>query len=392
MLINKNHSFVCPTRMVHGVNIIEQLASEAKALNAGKLLVVTDRGIADCGILDKALQVLKNDSVEFTVFDAVEANPATDTVASGTELYRKENCQGLLGLGGGSSMDTAKAIGVEIAEGEPVVNFECAPGKKELSRRIPPLICVPTTAGTGSEVTLWAVITDRQRQYKFNVGGVHIAAHVALIDPMLQLSLPAELTMSTGMDALCHAIECYTGAYAQPITDAFAYQAIELAGKYLRRAVAYGEDIEARYQMAMCSMLAGLSYGLESAGAVHALTQTLGGIYPVAHGLAVAATLAPVMEYNWLGKPDKYARIAGAMGEDIRGLSENEAAKLAVEAVKSLAGDIGVPNLKNMGIKKEDIPRLAVEAFNDPQTIGNPRDLTVKAYEAIYERAYAIVY
>lgn len=224
------------------------------------------------------------------------------------------------------------------------------------------------------------------------MGGPEIAAHLALIDPQLHLSLPAHVTAGTGMDALCHAIECYTCAYAQPITDTFALQAIELAGKYLRRAVAYGQDIEARYYMAMSSMLAGLTYGVESAGAVHALTQTLGGIYPVAHGTAVAATLVPVMEYNWMGEAAKYKRIAEALGEDVRGFSDRDGALAAVEAVKRLASDIGIPNLAQMGIKEEDIPKLAQEAFNDPQTIGNPRDLTLQSYVNIYKRSFTIKY
>jgi len=285
-------------------------------------------------------------------------------------------------------MDCAKAIGVEIAHGEPVLEYECAEGKKELSKRIPPLACIPTTAGTGSEVTLWAVITDPARKYKFNVGGPLIAAHLALVDPLLHLSLPADVTAGTGMDALCHAIECYTCAYAQPTTDAVALLAIEYAGQYLRRAVAYGQDVEARYYMAMSAMLAGLSYGAESAGAVHAMTQTMGGIFPVHHGIVVGSTLVPVMEYNWMGEPAKYARMALALGvPTYYGMTEREAALAAVEAVRALAEDIGIPKLGELGIKESDIPRLAQEAFNDPQTIGNPRDLTVKAYEEIYRRA-----
>lgn len=252
------------------------------------------------------------------------------------------------------------------------------------------MVCIPTTAGTGSEVTLWSVITDEERRYKFNVGGPLIAAHLALIDPLLHLTMPSEVTAGTGMDALCHAIECYTCAYAQPVTDAVALLAIEYAGKYLRRAVANGQDIEARYYMAMSATLAGLSYGAESAGAAHALTQTLGGIYPVAHGTAVAAVLAPVMEYNWMGEPAKYRRMAEALGEDVRGLSERDGALAAVEAVTKLTQDIDIPTLGQMGVKVEDIPMLAREAYQDPQTIGNPRDIDVAGYIKIYRRAFGL--
>ncbi|MGM0689131.1 MAG: iron-containing alcohol dehydrogenase [Bacillota bacterium] len=373
--------------MKHGLKAVDNLPEELALLGVKKPLIVTDQGVVNAGLLDRVVQPLKNASANYVIYDAVVFNPPLATVAAGTDLYNKNSCDGLVALGGGSAMDCAKAIGVEIAHGEPVLEYECAEGKKELSRRIPPLTCIPTTAGTGSEVTLWAVITDPAREYKFNVGGPLLAAHLALIDPLLHLSLPADVTAGTGMDALCHAIECYTCAYAQPQTDAVALMAIEYAGKYLRRAVAYGQDVDARYYMAMSAMLAGLSYGAESAGAVHAITQTMGGIFPVHHGIAVGATLVPVMEYNWMGEPAKYARIAMALGVPTFGMTEREAALAAVEEVRTLVSDIGIPSLRKMGIKEPDIPRLAREAFNDPQTIGNPRDLTVEAYEEIYARA-----
>lgn len=385
--LQKLHYFEVPTVMKHGLGAVNNLPEELALLGVKKPLIVTDQGVVKAGLLDRVVEPLKDASTNYVVYDEVVFNPPLATVAVGSDLYQKSGCDGLVAVGGGSSMDCAKAIGVEIAHGEPVLEYECAEGKKELSKRIPPLICIPTTAGTGSEVTLWAVITDPAREYKFNVGGPLLAAHLALVDPLLHVLLPADITAGTGMDALCHAIECYTCAYAQPQTDAVALLAIEYAGKYLRRAVAYGEDIDARYHMAMSAMLAGLSYGAESAGAVHAMTQTMGGMFPVHHGFAVGATLVPVMEYNWMGEPAKYARIAMALGVPTFGMTEREAALAAVEEVRSLVSDIGIPSLRKMGIKEPDIPRLAKEAFNDPQTIGNPRDLTVEAYEEIYARA-----
>ncbi len=385
--LQKLHYFEIPTVMKHGLGAVKYLPGELALLGVKKPLLVTDQGVIKAGLLDSVIKPLRESSINYVLYDEVVFNPPLATVARGTDKYHQEGCDGLVALGGGSVMDAAKAIGVEIAHGEPVLEYECAEGKKELCNRIPPLVCIPTTAGTGSEVTMWAVITDPEREYKFNCGGPLIAAHLALVDPLLHLSLPAEITAGTGMDALCHAIECYTCAYAQPQTDAVALQAIEYAGKYLRRAVAYGQDVEARYYMAMSAMLAGLSYGSESAGAVHAMTQTMGGIFPVHHGIAVGATLVPVMEYNWLGEPAKYARIALALGKPVIGMSEREAALLAVEACRELAEDIGIPGLKELGIKETDISRLAEEAFKDPQTTGNPRDLSVEAYEQIYRRA-----
>ncbi len=386
------HHYQSPTRMVHGIGILKHLPEEVEALGLKKPLLVTLPPMIACGLVAKVEAPLKEAGIDYVIFDGIKGEPTCEDIAAGSKTYRENGCDGFIAVGGGAAIDSAKAIGVEIAEGGPVLDYECAEGKKPLSKRIPPLVAIPTTAGTGSEVTLWAVIKDTKREYKFNVGGVEMAAHVAFIDPELHVSLPADLTAGTGMDALCHAIECYTCAYAQPITDCYALYAIELAGKYLRRAVACGTDLEARYGMALCAMFAGATYGTDSAGAVHALTQTLGGIFPIPHGKAVAATLVPVMEFNWMGEPEKYKRIAEALGEDTTGLTEAEAAKLAVDAVYDLACDIGIKSIAEFGVTEADIPRLAQAAFDDPQTIGNPRDLTLDSYVQIYKRALEIEY
>ena len=203
-------------------------------------------------------------------------------------------------------MDTAKAIGVVVKNGGSILEYEWA-DPQPIKKRIPPLITVPTTAGTGSEVTLWSVITDPARHIKYNVGGTGlIAAHVALIDPLLMLDMPAHITASTGLDALTHAIECYTCAYAQPWPDAVALWAMETLAQWLPIAFAQGHNQEARYKVAMAAMLAGMSYGTESAGAVHAMSQTAGGYYDLPHGVLTAAMLPPVMAYNYLGEPAKY--------------------------------------------------------------------------------------
>ena len=249
---------------------------------------------------------------------------------------------------------------------------------------------MPTTAGTGSEVTLWAVITDKQRQIKFNVGGTaHIGAWVALIDPELALDLPPGVTAGTGMDALAHAIECYTCAYAQPLPDSVALLAMEYVAQYLRVAFAQGHNVDARYKMSMAAMLGALAYGTESAGAAHAMSQSAGGVHDVPHGALTARLLGPVMEFNFKGEPQKFARIAQALGEDIRGLSVWQAAEKSVEAVYKLTEDVEIPTLLELGFEESEIPHLAQIAFNDPQTIGNPRDLSLQSYVRIYERAFA---
>ncbi len=384
-------SFEMPTVVKHGIGAVKFAGEELRKLGVNQVLLVTDGGVKKAGLVAPVIDSLKNADISVVVFDEVEPNPSIHVVAKATSLYLQNKCNGLVAVGGGSSMDTAKAVGVEVVHGEPILNYECAEGKKPLEKRIPPLATIPTTAGTGSEVTQWAVITDPVRKYKFNVGGPLIAAHLTIIDPELHISMPPHITAGTGIDALSHAIECYTCHYAQPMTDAVALLAMEYVAKYLRRAVANGQDIEARYGMAHAAMLGGLSYGSESAGAAHAMAQTLGGIIPVAHGPCVAALLGPVMEFNWMGQPTKFARIAQALGVNIFAMSQEEAAKSAVKAVYQLVKDVEIPSLKQQGVSEDLIPMLANEAYKDPQTIGNPRDINVKGYEWIYRRSFNLV-
>jgi choline dehydrogenase len=351
-------------------------------------MLVTDKGLVNAGLVDEATKVLKAAAVDYVLFDGVVPNPEIKLVDDAAQVYLAEGCDSLIGFGGGSPMDTAKSIGVVAVHGGSILDFEWA-DPQPIVKRIPPLICVPTTAGTGSEVTLWAVITDPARKIKYNVGGTGlIAAHVALLDPRLTLGLPGPITAGTGMDALTHAIECYTCGYAQPWPDAVALWAIETIGQWLRIAYAQGHNEEARYKMSMAAMLAGMSYGTESAGAVHAMSQTAGGVYNLPHGALTASLLAPVMSYNYMGEPHKYARIAQAMGENTWGLTVWEAAELAVDAVALLSEDVAIPTLPELGIPEKDVPMLAQLAYDDPQTIGNPRDIDVAGYEKIYRSCF----
>jgi choline dehydrogenase len=381
-------SFVIPTVMKHGLGAIKSLSDEATSLGMKRPLIVTDGGIVKAGLLPRATNPLKAAKMDFVVYDKVAANPPIAIVDEGARIYKKEKCDGIIGFGGGSSMDTAKSIGVVATNGGSILKYEWA-DPQPIKKRIPPTICVPTTSGTGSEVTLWAVITDTQRKIKFNVGGTpNIGAWVALIDPELTYELPPPVTAGTGMDALAHAIECYTCAYAQPLPDSVALNAMEYVAKHLRVAFAQGHNAEARYGMSMAAMLGALAYGTESAGAAHAMSQSAGGVHDVPHGALTARLLGPVMEYNYLGEPHKFARIAQALGEDTRGLSVWQAAEKAVEAVYRLTEDVEIPTLQQLGFEEHEIPNLAKIAYADPQTIGNPRDLSQKSYEGIWKRAF----
>lgn len=378
-------SFEIPTVMKHSLGAIKALADEAKALGMKRPLIVTDSGVVKAGLLDRAITPLQAANIDYVTFENVVPNPPIALVNEGAARYRSERCDGLIGLGGGSAMDAAKSIGVVASNGGSILDYEWA-DPQPIKQRIPPTICVPTTAGTGSEVTLWAVITDPERKIKFNAGGTPlIGAWVALLDPELTFDLPAAVTAGTGMDALAHAIECYTCAYAQPLPDAVALLAMEYVGQYLRVAFAQGHNVEARYKMSMAAMLGALAYGTESAGAAHAMSQSAGGVHDVPHGALTARLLGPVMEYNYMGEPQKFARIAQALGEDVRGLSVWQAAEKAVEAVARLTEDVEIPTLQDLGFNEEEIPMLSEIAFNDPQTIGNPRDLTLDSYKQIYQ-------
>jgi len=383
-------SFEIPMVMKHGMGAIKDLSNQAKALGIKKPLVVTDPGIVQAGILEQATAPLKAAKMDFAVFDTVAANPPIDLIDGAAAFYAEEKCDGIIGLGGGSSMDTAKSVGVVASNGGSILDYEWA-DPQPIKKRIPPTICVPTTAGTGSEVTLWAVVTDKNRKIKFNAGGTGlIGAWVALIDPELTFNLPAHVTAGTGMDALAHAVECYTSAYAQPISDSVALLAMEYIARYLRVAFAQGQNAEARAMMSQAAMLAGLSYGTESAGAAHAMSQSAGGVHNVPHGALTARLLGPVMEYNFKGEPERFARIAVALGEDIRGLSLWQAAEKAVEAVMRLTEDVEIPTLQDLGFSEEETPMLARIAYEDPQTIGNPRDINVKGYEKVYRRTFEL--
>lgn len=372
-----------PTRLIHGPGSLARLVEAVAELGVRRPMLVTDEGVVAAGIVDRVRGAL-GDAV---LFAEVRPNPDIALVDRAAALYRAEGCDGLVAVGGGSPMDVAKSVGVVAAHGGSIARYEW--GHDPIERRIPPLVTVPTTAGTGSEVTLWAVITDPGRRVKYNVGGTPlIAAHVALIDPELMLGLPPAVTGATGMDALAHAVECYTCDYHQFFNDAVALHAVELVAEWLERAVQDGSDLEARTGMAHAAALAGMAYGTESAGAAHAMSQSAGGVHDCSHGALTARVLGPVCEFNAPASPARYARLAQGLGVDVAGLDTLEAAQAGAREVDRLADAVGIPTLADLGFSLDEIPMLARISFEDPQTQGNPRELDVADYEEIWRVSF----
>lgn len=291
----------------------------------------------------------------------------------------------MVAISGGSVIDCAKAIGVLVShDGKRIKDFE---GKTAVKKQILPFIAIPTTAGTGSEVTFSAVITDTENNYKMTVRSPFMAAKVALLDPKLTVTVPPHITASTGMDALTHAIEAYTVKVSEPVSDALALYAIELISNNLVNAVKNGEDIEARACMLVGSLLAGIAFSHSDVGSVHCMAEALGGVYDAPHGICNAVLLPYVMEYNVEFCIEKYARIAKAMGETFE--TSREGAMKAVERIKKLATEVGLPSFKSLGVKEEDLEKLADMAAKNISTESNPREMTKEDYLTLFRRAMA---
>lgn len=383
--ILREFSFELPTRIEYGVGVISKLGDELRLLKAQKVAIITDPGIIKAGLLDKITSILKEEKLLYNVFDGVDPNPKDRNVERGAQVVRSFGADAMVAISGGSVIDCAKAIGVLVShDGKRIKDFE---GKTAVKKQILPFIAIPTTAGTGSEVTFSAVITDTENNYKMTVRSPFMAAKVALLDPKLTVTVPPHITASTGMDALTHAIEAYTVKVSEPVSDALALYAIELISNNLVNAVKNGEDIEARACMLVGSLLAGIAFSHSDVGSVHCMAEALGGVYDAPHGICNAVLLPYVMEYNVEFCLEKYSRIAQAMGEVFYTIEEG--AMKAVERVKELAVDVGLPSFKSLGVKEEDLEKLADMAAKNISTESNPREMTKEDYLTLFRRAMA---
>jgi alcohol dehydrogenase len=382
MPCSSDFSFILPTRIEFGRGAARKVGQEASSLGGARALIVTDAGVLAAGLVEPVVADLDSVGISSIVYHDVAPNPRNTQVDAGAALAASEGVDLLVAVGGGSPMDTAKGIGVILTNGGAIVDYE---GLGVVSKPITPLIAVPTTAGTGSEVTFWAVITDVARSFKMSVGSPLIAATVALVDPDLTLGLPAALTASTGMDALTHAIEGFTALVAEPLTDSLAVTAIELIAGSLRQAYACGANAQARHDMMLASLLAGIAFGNSDIGGVHCMAEAIGGLYDTPHGVANAMFLPVMCEYNCIAHPAKYARITKALGVATGGMSTLEAAKACGPSLRELAADVGIPPASTV-LKPDDFSRLAHAAAINVSVEDNAR----KATEADFARLFSL--
>ena len=378
--------FILNGTSYHGKGAIKEIATEAISRGFKKAFVCSDPDLIKFNVAKNVTDLLEEAGLAYDIFSQVKANPTVKVVKAGIEAFKAAGADYLIAIGGGSSMDTAKAIGIIINNPEyaDVTSLEGAIDTKNPSV---PIIAVPTTAGTAAEVTINYVITDEEKKRKFVCVDPHDIPVVAIIDAKMMSSMPKGLTASTGMDALTHAIEGYTTLGAWELTDMMHLKAIEIISRSLRKAVE--NDPQGREDMALGQYIAGMGFSNVGLGVVHGMAHPLGAFYDTPHGIANAVLLPYVMEYNAEYTGEKFKYIAEAMGVDTTGMSQAEYRAAAVNAVKQLSKDVGIPEkLHEIGVKEEDLQALSESAFADVCTGGNPRPCTVESILGIYKTAF----
>ncbi|CEH34990.1 iron-containing alcohol dehydrogenase [Romboutsia lituseburensis] len=386
--MSRMYDYLVPSVNFMGPGCLKVIGERAKMLGGKKVLIVTDKFLRnqENGAVEQTAKYLNEAGLEVVIYDGTEPNPKDTNVAEGLKMFKEENCDMIVTVGGGSPHDCGKGIGIAATHEGDLYNYA---GIETLTNALPPIIAVNTTAGTASEVTRHCVITNTKTKVKYVIVSWRNLPLVSFNDPELMVGKPAGLTAATGMDALTHAVEAYVSKDANPVTDASAIQSIKLIANNLRQAVAMGDNIEARTNMAYASLLAGMAFNNGNLGYVHAMAHQLGGLYDMPHGVANAMLLPHVCKYNVISNPQKFADIAEFMGENIAGLSVHEAAEKAIDAMFRLSKDIGIPtSLKEMGIKEEDFEYMAEMALKDGNAFSNPRKGNEKDIVNIFKSAY----
>ena len=387
-LMNRQFDFLMPSVNFFGPGVIAKIGDRAKMLNMHKPLIVTTEGLSkiDNGPVKQTIASLEKAGVDYAVFTGAEPNPKIRNVQAGKKMYQDENCDSIITVGGGSAHDCGKGIGIVLTNGDDISKLA---GIETLKNPLPPLMAVNTTAGTGSELTRHAVITNEKTHLKFVVVSWRNIPLVSFNDPMLMLDIPKNITAATGCDAFVQAIEPYVSVDHNPITDSQCKEAIQLIQTALPEVVANGHNIEARTKMVEAEMLAGMAFNNANLGYVHAMAHQLGGQYDAPHGVCCALLLTTVEEYNLIACPERFAELAKVMGFDTTGLTLYEAAQKSIDGMREMCRLVGIPSsIKEIGAKPEDFEMMAKNALKDGNAFSNPRKGTVEDIVKLYQKAY----
>lgn len=376
--------FIIP-ELVYGEGAINLVCHHIKSFSAKKVLLVTDPGIIQAGWIKKVEENLIQEKIQYVLFKDVKPNPKDFEVMAGAKVYKENGCDIIVVIGGGSPMDCAKGIGIVSTNNKHILEYE---GVDEVPIPGPPLICIPTTAGTSADVSQFAIITDTSRNVKIAIISKTVVPDVSLIDPETTTTMPSELTAATGIDALVHACEAYVSDINSPITDLNALEAIHLINENLINAINNPYEMKYRNNMMMASLLAGMAFSNASLGLVHSMAHSLGGLLDLAHGVCNAILLEHVIDYNFESAQDKYTRIGEALKLDMKILNPWDRKAILIKKIAQLRKDAGINNtLGELGVTKMDLDQLALNAIKDPCLATNPRKPKIDDIKAIYERA-----
>ena len=390
--MEQQFDFLMPSVNFFGPGVIAKIGDRAKMLGMHKVLVVTGGHIGkiENGPVDQTVNSLKKAGVEYVIFDGAEENPKIRDIKKGKQIYLDEGCDSIITVGGGSAHDCGKGIGIILTNGDDITKLA---GIETLDKPLPPLMAVNTTAGTGSELTRHAVITNEDTHLKFVVVSWRNIPLVSFNDPMLMLDIPQATTAATGLDAYVQAVEPFVSVDHNDITDSQCEKAIQIIQQYLPEAVANGHNVEARTKMVEVEMLAGMAFNNANLGYVHAMAHQLGGQYDAPHGVCCALMLPVVEEWNIIACPDRFAKLAQIMGYDTTGMTTMEAAHKSIDGMRELAKSIGIPDsIKAIGAKPEDFELMAKNALKDGNAFSNPRKGTVEEVVKLFQKAYDGIY
>lgn len=395
-----DYTLTFPIWVEFGNGSSENIGSIVDSQGWEKALIVTDQGILDAGLVDRIRTSLTAEGIEYVTYDGVEPNPTVEMVDEATEMLEREECDFIVSIGGGSSIDVGKGASLMATNPGEIADYEVTSAEEVMEEPIEnhplPLVTVPTTAGTGSEVDYWAVITDEEREFKMALGqsplypgGPYLGAEISLVDPALTETLPPRQTAATGFDAFSHALENHVSSARPPIVEPLTKHVMGLVSEHLPAAYEDGE-MEAREQMMFSSHVAGICENFAGFGAIHSLAETTGGMYPeIPHGEAIAAYTPAVMRYNIEAVPGRYAEVAEAMGVDVARLSDKEAAREAVNAVEELIDRVNLPSsLRELGVAEDDLPAIAEKSLDTIEIHDNPRDADADDLLEVAQDAY----